>query len=264
MKDEFNNEAPYDFKNIKFNAFTGTEVVEEKIVPKYTSETYYTFSSLYSPIEPTTDLSLNGYTNQVYANKIEPAYQTTADATTVQVLNNIVFNNAAECFANSFGVDCHDMTFGNKAHDNKFGTNCYNNTFKNNCNSNTFGDSFYNNTADAYFESNFFSNKCHDNAFGKYVRNNTFGDLFVSNEIDDSFRFNTFGSNCNNNKVGSSTGQETYVQYNTFNSGTQNMKILSGLVFQYNIVTNYIPYTYDPNDFPDGIINKIVRNGEIL
>ena len=244
LEDEIGNEAPYDFKNIQYSHDSG-------------ATWYYTYSKEGETAGTYEDASLNDGT-KVFDNVIKPYKDKDGFK-----LNDIIFVGD-ECYNNTFKTDCYDMTFGNKAHDNKFGTNCYNNTFKNNCNSNTFGDSFYNNTADAYFESNFFSNKCHDNAFGKYVRNNTFGDLFVSNEIDDSFRFNTFGSNCNNNKVGSSTGQETYVQYNTFNSGTQNMKILSGLVFQYNIVTNYIPYTYDPNDFPDGIINKIVRNGEIL
>jgi hypothetical protein len=100
MKDEFDNECAYDFKNIKFNNI-------------------YTFSLSYR-----TDHSLNGA--YCYGNKIKGYY----DGVKL-ILNNVVFTTVSatvSCRQNALGTNCYSNTMGN---------GCNNITFGNNCNSNT-------------------------------------------------------------------------------------------------------------------------------
>lgn len=107
MKDEFGNEASYDFKNILFIDVNDTE-----------TSGVYTFSS---DITNPTDTSLNK-NNAVYCNVIEPRYEGG-----IQYLNNIVcignntHNNifAHSChhiyIARSYACHfsgCHNITFG--------------------------------------------------------------------------------------------------------------------------------------------------------
>ena len=120
LKDEKNNECPYDFKQIQFSRDDDG-----------TTNWYYTFSVRDGEAETITSedasISPQGDTGCItYGNIIRPligdGYDRGIEGT--QYLNDIVFNN----------------TFGNNCNYNTFGYNCYSNTFGNNCNYNTFGD----------------------------------------------------------------------------------------------------------------------------
>ena len=107
MRDEFANEAPYDFKSIQFDG-------------------KYTFAN------GTADASL---TNKVSSNTIL-AY--TLDGK--QMLNNITFNvGDTTCYNNHFGLGCSDITLGNDAVNNNFGSNCFDITLSDGSSLNTFG-----------------------------------------------------------------------------------------------------------------------------
>ena len=239
MKDERNNECPYDFKQIQFKRYKITECTVQSLVGKFTALEYadaitgvdeanpiwaYTFSFYDSEAETPTyeDGSIAVMDTSagcsVYGNVIK-CYRNYADITEytgpfIHYLNNIVFNNNChsntfgnDCQSNTFGNDCSSNTFGDYCQNNTFGDYCYNNTFNNSCQSHTFGDYCYNNT---------FGDNCQRNTLGDNCQSNTFWDFSENNAFGDYCYYNTFGDNCYNNTFGN------YCCSNTFNSSCQN------------------------------------------
>lgn len=169
MIDEFNNDVPYDFKNIQFKHPTNANNN-----PYY----YYTFAS--STAEDNTDLSLSTI-QHVYSNKILPYIESSK-----QFINRILF-------------------IGSSGYGNTFGINCHNNSFLHSCAFNTFGNSCYSNIFGSYCFNNTFGNYCNNNIFGNHFRHNTFGNLcqflkFSANSsasiIYSYYKNNHFGDGC--------------------------------------------------------------------
>ena len=186
--DEFNNDIPYDFKNIQFKHPLNTTEY-----PYF----YYTFAS--SNVEDNTDYSLSASKN-VYANKMLPyiiEYK--------QNINKILF----------FGRYCYYNTFKNNCYKNTFENGCAYNIFKNNCSSNSFGiDCSHNYFGDSCF-SNSFGNDCFNNTFGYYCHSNTFGN---------DHEYNTFGNCCHHIKFTSDSSESikyNYYRYNHFGDGCE-------------------------------------------
>ena len=176
MIDEFNNDVPYDFKNIQFyRQWDSSKSLWSTISSDNTGVPCYTFSSEgdNSTVE-FRDYSLMKY-NNVYSNVIKE-YKDIINFD----FNNIKFILNNNCF---FGEYCNSNTFGN---------NCYNNTFGDRCDSNTFGNDC---------ESNTFGNDCESNTFGTYAYSNTFGN---------SYRYNTFGNGCFGNTFGGHIEQSQF------------------------------------------------------
>ena len=178
LKDERNNECPYDFKQIQF------EVTSED--PE-TSKWLYTFSvrdseseevvSEDASVSPQDADSENACSN--YSNVIRPFY---GDGYAygdkgVMYLNMNTFDNyyGSACNSNTFGDNCYSNTFGNNCYSNTFGDDCDRNTFGNNCYSNTFGDACNSNTFGDACDRNTFGNNCYSNTFGNDCGSNTFG-----------------------------------------------------------------------------------------
>lgn len=132
MIDEWNNECPYDFKNIQF--------LNEEVY-------YYTFN-WNDELLKNYDLTLkqiitdNSTWSEFAGNNIIKAYYDSIDEKLVQILNNIIFKNYenAYCFDNAFGINCFNNIFGNNACHNKFGSNCSRNEFRNDCGHNILAD----------------------------------------------------------------------------------------------------------------------------
>ena len=126
MIDEWNNDCPYDFKNIQFKHPKDTITY-----PDY----YYTFSTVIDSI--VTDHSLlQGY---CYSNTMKEHIMLKK-----QYLNENVFLNTSKfsnCYSNSFGNTCYYNTFSDNCNSNTFGNNCNGNSFGNNCGYNSFGNS---------------------------------------------------------------------------------------------------------------------------
>lgn len=117
MRDEFGNEAPYDFKNILFDGI-------------------YTFN--YSPnTTQRVDFSLRG--DLCYGNIIRGYYEGSKLA-----LNNITHqsNSSTNGYIrnNTYGTNCHSIELGGNCNGNKFGNNCTDIVFRGNDNSITLGD----------------------------------------------------------------------------------------------------------------------------
>ena len=167
MIDEFNNDIPYDFKNIQFKHPNDTTTY-----PYY----YYTFAG--KNVENITDCSLSA-TQNIYSNKILPYIKKEK-----QNINRILFMGNY-CYGNIFGTDCNNnsflhscafSTFGNSCYSNIFGSYCFNNTFGNYCNNNIFGNHFRHNTFGNFCQFLKFSAGSSASTIYSYYKNNHFGD----------------------------------------------------------------------------------------
>ena len=229
LKDERNNECPYDFKQIQFSR-------EES----GTSNWYYTFSVRDGGAETVTSedasVSLQDGTGCVnYGNVIRPLVGDGYDhgEKGVLYLNDIVFSNTFgnycnsntfgdDCYGNTFGNNCYSNTFGDDCNSNTFGDGCYGNTFGNNCNSNTFGDDCYSNTFVNNCNRNTFGDDCNSNTFGDGCYRNTFGNDCYSNTFGNGCYRNTFGNDCYGNTFGNNCYSNTFgdgCNSNTFGDG---------------------------------------------
>ena len=228
MIDEFNNDVPYDFKNIQFyRQWNSDESLWITIPSNNTGVPCYTFSSEGdSSTTSFTDYSLAS-SNNVCCNAIKPQIR----GNNKQFLNNICFFGN-DCHTNTFGNDCHTNTFGNGCYRNTFGNGCYRNTFGYNCSSNTFGDDCNSNTFRPLCDYNTFGNSCCSNIFGGSFSANSFGNRCIENSFGTECAGNTFGNycynitfgnNCNGNTFGNNcslnTFGDTYYQHNHFGDG---------------------------------------------
>ena len=183
MRDEYNNECPYDFKNIQFKLYAGTGsgwtsylsstgASATTIVPyrltrafngakigKYTwnintnDYTYaYTYSG-YNDDKTTTDKTLHG---EVHDCRIGNNWATVQkdDTKTYKLLslNFIVAipfllsqkDDTFNVYGNDFGINCHDVIISDNCHSNTLYDSCYNIHTPHNCYCWTCGNSCYN------------------------------------------------------------------------------------------------------------------------
>ena len=215
MIDEWQNDCPYDFKNIMFSRTVTAGSLN-------IDGAYYTFSWVNEANE-VEDASIVGQTltndegtvNGVHDNLISAsdAYHLGIGSNTMAfALNGNVFVSeyaydsvfygiygnhfAINCYNNTFGSDCYNNTFGNECSNNTFGGGCSNNTFGYNCGDNTFGTN------------------CANNKFGNNCANNTFGNYFL---------YNTLGNNIQYIKIPTAKIYHTQILNGT--QGTQNNKL---------------------------------------
>ena len=243
--DEYDNDCPYDFKNIQFKRYkvTGVSVgsggsvdLKDSLIETFENSYISLQNSNYTIGNSKLSFVVDGtdfkflYTFSVYENNVflddslipfcrknkMGTYYT--DESETQSLNNNVFcdpdgQDTDNFFGNTFKENCYNNTcWGYIFYSNTFGNNCNYNTFGNYCGSNTFGN---------YCWSNTFGNNCYRNTFGNNCDSNTFGN---------NFQYNTFGNNCNRNTF----GNECY--YNTFGNECESNTF--GNNFQYNTFGN--------------------------
>ena len=231
MKDEWNNECPYDFKNIMFvRKLSDGQLDEESGIDTYV----YTFTAFNEDEGTYVDATLlnNTYIVDVGCcckNNIIKEYNFGYNGETYSLirLNDIVFLNIYsidnesyfECYSNTFGNNCYSNTFGNDCGSNTFGYDCNNNSFGNNngynyfgndCNNNSFGDDCNNNPFGDDCIRNTFGNNNEYNSFGSYCKNNTFGNNCNSNTFGDDCNSNTFGNFCYSNTFGNDCSSNTF------------------------------------------------------
>ena len=246
MIDEWNNDCPYDFKNIQFKRYKITAAKSSDLVSTYLgvednsdigisidsndSKMFYTFSYLgelndltdYSG-EVLQDASIVGNILKfdvessygVYNNSIKQFYDNNITSEeTIQSLNSIVFLTLIVngdgvyygCYSNSFGNNCYYNSFGNDCYYNSFGNNCYYNSFGNDCYYNSFGNDC---------SSTSFGNNCYSNSFGNDCHSNLFGNECYYNSLGNDCYYNSFGDDCYSNKL------NNYYRYNKFENGVR-------------------------------------------
>ena len=253
MKDEYNNECPYDFKNIQFKRYMITETDVEQLsglIGHYFGITdgqgytvnesdyiwCYTFSWL-NENDEIEDLSIvgphlpndEGQYSGIYDNVINTVsaysmfYVKNPESHSIALNNNIFLNEWVTrdgffhgCYYNTLGNDCYFNTLGNDCYSNIFGNDCRFNTFGNSCSYNTLGNDCDSNTFGNSCYSNTLGNDCNSNAFGSTCRYNTFGNNCDSNTFGNDCNYNTFGNNCNSNAFGLRDNLINYVKYVRF------------------------------------------------
>ena len=253
MIDEWNNDCPYDFKNIQFKRYKITKANQSDLVGKYLgldysrnpgsievdnndSKMFYTFSYLGAFQELTEyegtvleDASIIGNTlasdvNSPYGvlnNSIKSVINATSDGSDIINIESTetiqILNNIV--FLTNIGDD--NIYYG--CYSNSFGSGCHYNSFENDCYSNSFGSG------------------CHYNYFGSDCSFNSFGSDCYYNSFGSDCYYNSFGNSCYGNKLGvnsSNNKLDAYYENNTFENGVQNVKF-SGVGTEAAKVQNY-------------------------
>ena len=235
MIDEFNNDVPYDFKNIQFYRQWDLNTSLWSTIPTdNTGVPCYTFSSEgNSDTTEFTDMSLT-LSNLVESNVIKICVLSNF----IQALNNICFFGTtcrlntfektcgcitlgSYCFSNTFGNGCMSINLGNSSDFNtlggcigiNFGIYCLYNTLGTDCMGINFGDHCgYNTLGDGcYYDS--LGEGCIGNIFAANCKNNTLGDGCRSNSFGSDCEYNVFATDA------SGTTPASYFKNNKFESG---------------------------------------------
>lgn len=168
MIDEWNNDIPFDFKNLR--------------VTKLDGEIYPTFTGYNDDGDGDIVDATVVYTDRTqvpHDNKVAPYY----DADGVQTPTDIWFEGT--CSNNSFAPQCrHIELYAGVG--NTFGTHCFNNKLYDGCKFNTFGNDFANNTL-THCTSNTFGSSCYENTFD-YVIRSSFGNGVSRNYFSSRLR----------------------------------------------------------------------------
>lgn len=274
MIDEFNNDCPYDFKNIYY----GSEPYYE-----------YTFHIRNTPGTEFDEVTTLNYPNLKCINNIIKPYF----VGNIQQLNNIIFSfdysvsggTQINCHCNEFDNNCYDVNIRMNSDYcfNKIGKHCNNIIFNNgihnyiddnssnitlfdSCNHNILGKSCSTINIDANSTNNIFGNFC--NNINLNGSNNKFDDYCSNirlheNSIGNEFSFNsaniTLGPNNSKNTFGNFCGNITlgeYNEFNTFGNNCSNIKFISS-------TTSYLPYLSN-NLIESGVKNITIKNTQNL
>ena len=207
MKDEFDNECPYDFKNIKFKRTkqwvddNNLRDPNDELKFNESEKYFYTFDW------NGTDDSLCKGTYKCEQNKIERLLSGKQQ----QLNNNIFLGNGNA--NNKIGANSKNNVIGVDSYNNEFGVNFQNNIILQKFTYNTIGNGFQNNVCRTTF------------------RYNTIGHLVSGNKFILSFTNNIVGENVKNNTFSGNT------QYNTIGAIVQNNDF-SDIMYYCNIGTN--------------------------
>ncbi|MCI5628484.1 MAG: hypothetical protein MR346_02495 [Clostridium sp.] len=186
MIDEFNNDVPYDFKNIQF---------KHPIRPDIYSFYYYTFTNNTGNTDYSLDISYECFSNTIKECISDNKKQ----------LNNIIFIERS-CYCNYFDIGCHNNLLEHTCQYNSFGMDCFSNSLSNNCYHNSFGSN------------------CSRNLLDSSCSSNSFGTFCFSNILGESCCYNSFGNDCSYIKFAnnsSTSGKYNYYKHNHFGDGCQ-------------------------------------------
>ena len=281
MVDEWQNDCPYDFKNVQFKRYlasTSSAVLTDSINGKYYAyngemnnveiadeENFvwaYTFT-LIDEDEQWVDYSVRaegvlgeepeltwGYLHQFKNGKCEynhirNVYAAVAiddEQYRALTLNNIVLISTIS----------EELGLPEEMQLNEFGSGNYNMTLKDNPEQNHFGNKCYNNIVGTF--GNTFGNDCDSNTFGNGCDSNTFGNDCDYNTFGNYCAYNTFGNSCGGNTFGNYVRQLTVfegVQYvsvtggNNISAYVQNAQILNGT--HGSVSPNELQISFQPN-----------------
>ena len=231
MKDEFDNECPYDFKNIKFKRTkqwvddNNLREPNDELKFSETEKYFYTFDW------NGTDDSLCKGTYKCEQNKIERLLSGKQ-----QQLNNNIF-------------------LGNGNANNKIGANSKNNVI---------GVDTYNNEFGVNFQNNIILKKFTYNSVGNGFQNNIIRSTFRYNNIGHLVSYNEFKSSFNNNIVRENVKYNIFngaVEYNTIGAVVQN-NLFNDVIYYSNIGTNITYCSLIPGLYSVTIDNGIFQGTE--
>ena len=230
MIDEWNNDVPYDFKNIQFARDWSTIAPDSGLSGTIYCYTFSVFLDGFNEGAIADDESIKAKECMksddagIFGNNVIGTYQNKG----IYSLNDIIFvtdwsTYVVNHYSNIFGSNCYKNIFGSECYSNTFGSECYSNTFGNDCDSNTFGNDCDNNTLGDGCDSNSFGNYCSGNSFGNDCDSNSFGNGCYYNSLGNGCDSNSFGNDCDYNSfrvsADTSSALKDFVYYNHLDDG---------------------------------------------
>ena len=201
MKDEFNNECPYDFKNIQFIRKLDDE---GNLDLENGYDTWcYTFGGSQC------DRSIPHEDYREFINNSIGYNYLGCDENFL--LPDNVFLGTNECISrnNKLGHFCDKNTFGITAHNNTLGDACIGNTFGDECQHNSLGQVCSSNTLGDYCSGNTFANSCYGNTLSSNSTQNVLAASCVFITLGESCYNNTLVG-CNSLTIEDVTGNQLY------------------------------------------------------
>ena len=260
MKDEYNNECPYDFKNIMFN-YSNVTVGDLAL-----NGNYYTFSFSGQTIQ---DASIVCQTIDGGDNKVIGVHDNSIGLSTTYDVdissNRLMFALGKNAFVaadlyqgnvfygicgNKLGCGCHDNIFGEASINNFIGNYSFGNLFGNKCQYNTLGASCYNNNFGSDSSNNTLGTNCILNTFNG-SSNITFGNQCSSINLSGGCENITIGNSCRTVTFGKSGSRNIIVENGNSNitinaneSTLKNITILQGCSNKTITHSGTVPTTY--------------------
>ena len=230
MIDEWNNDCPYDFKNIQFKRYKITAAKSSDLVGTYLGVEdnpntgisidsndniwCYTFTaqvavktgnnfvipdnapyidgSLESPYRHMSDKSSSTY----HDNKIGSyliIYDKDDRVPTLCGKYYLPDNVFIGYFESTTNAAAKDFCYAYCSYNITLDNNCYSNSFGNDCYSNSFGNNCSGNSFGNEYYYNSFGNSCSGNSFGDGCSDNSFGNGCCSNSFGNGCFYNSFG-----------------------------------------------------------------------
>ena len=239
MIDEWNNDCPYDFKNVLFKRglyASGGGLAEDEFDGDLVAGCYtFSWEEEESVIMDASIVGNNGNLlndegaiSGVRDNAIGRATYSDYRENPLkaqQFLNNIVFLNAYGiegrtfygCYGNTFGNDCFDCSLDSYCLNNTFGNNCSRNKLKYSCCENSFATS----VNDSHLGVG-----CNQNTFWQLTSENVLGDYCYNNLFEMGCRGNHLENLCVNNKFGLQCSR------NTLRESVSGVALLNGIAGQ--------------------------------
>ena len=235
MKDEFDNEAPYDFKNVMYILNVSNDdpnarnYIIYSLMNKYKTNIITKYLTDYpDQFDPTALQNLKAWIQKGAQIMLTYNCPSCLFYTFSSIyIDNLKINSMDSAnISCSFDIKTKDYSFTEFCHNNVLGKNSLYNIFiaaieqsgkfyitKNNkldinCTNNIFGENCTNNNFAGYCSFNYFENTCRDNncdeyfkgnKLGSHSNNNAFGKNCGNNIIKSHLMGSVFGDNCDNN-----------------------------------------------------------------
>ena len=286
MIDEWNNDCPYDFKNIQFKRYKITKANQSELVGTYlglkenNAESIeidandniwcYTFTAQVAVktgddfVIPNNAPYIDGSLESPYRHMSDDESSTYHDnkmGSYINVYNddevptlcgkyylpNNVFIGYFESTTNAADDD---YCYAYCSYEVALGNNCYNNSFGNSCHCNSFGNGCNHNSFGHDCHCNSFGNGCNHNSFGYDCNYNSFGIYCNYNSFGIYCFFNSFGNSCFFNSFGNSCSFNSFgnsCDHNSFGNNCCNNKL--GVDSSNNRLDAY----YENNKFENGV-----------
>lgn len=222
LKDEWSNEAAYDFKSITFCNLNTAGVYTYNNLPNDGSQYYYTFNLINTTRDNTdyaTCMSLDAsiYNNVNISNAPGQisgvhfcqfgAYKDENKIKLNKVVLFVVMSYGGGNYSVCIGDGCYNFLIGSGTKSINGGDNCSSLTFGDNCSKLTFGDGCSSLTFGGWCESMTFGNNCRLNNFGEECYSMTFGDECYSMTFGGGCESMNFGNACSNNILGDTSNR---------------------------------------------------------
>jgi hypothetical protein len=234
LKDEWSNEAAYDFKSITFCNLNTAGVDTYNNLPNDGSQYYYTFNLINTTRDNTdyaTCMSLDAsiYNNVNISNTPGQisgvhfcnfgAYKDENKRKLNKIVLFVVMEYGGGNYSVGIGDGCYNFLIGSRSKSIKggdyctsmtYGDNCSSMTFGDECSSMTFGDGCRTLTFGDECYSMTFGEGCYSMTYGNFCNTKTFGDYCYSNTFGDGCASMTFGDECNSMTYGDSCNSMTF------------------------------------------------------